>query len=859
MRNILIIAFLLSFSLAFGSTKDFTVKRFGIDQDFLGIFIYDIIQDADGFLWIASDDGLYKFDGLKMTNFSKSDSTMDELVTATTVSRDAHLLFGYYSGGISTMEHGRYRKIVTSDSLSSKVSKMRLDDDGIVWAITQSGTIVSLDGDDFHSQQIDILSDAITNDFFFHQEYMYVASSKGLIRFIKKGRSFVLDTMVAGLDLIHVNTIYEDPNEDDVLWVGTSDGLYRLIHGSNLLDKDISVVEGTEHFNITSLAKDQLETLWVGTSFHGLVELDLIHNNVDKITYFNRSTGFPSDQIRKVYLDRENELWIGTFGNGLVQLNRAFFHHYELLKSSKIQQVNSIVQINEDLYFLGTSTGLVRAFNQPKKDSLNFELIDLGKNLQVTKLRFIHNRLWIGTKNQGLFEFDYRSGRLIEIAFDHYVGNHEIRDISEGTGNTVWLSVAGHGVYHLSQEGELLSHRDTRSGFFHNEVFSILVDKAENVWFASYGAGLALLPKGGEMQYLTRDGVFPARDINSLIQDESGIIWIATAGAGAYSYEGNEFTRFSQEDGLLSDFCNAIEVDNEGQVWIGHRKGMSLIQLEYGLIRRFNHPAELGETEAVLNAVSKDNRGNIWFGNPYGVTSVILPHIQHAIKDRDTHILDLRLFYDQVDLLDFSKQEKLDNILPNDLTFPYNKNHLSFDFVSVNLRDPQALYYRYMLDGFDNEWSPITTANEAVYSNLDPGTYTFKVTESDHPKLWSDSHQSITFTVKFPFWQAWWFYLGEILLMMSMVFITAYLSKHIQSLFWIRIMVYVSLFMIFEFIHTELEPFIESLAGEAPIFEVGLNLCLALCLLPLEWRLASYLKHKSSRKENLNQSKFSEA
>lgn len=847
MRNYLIIALLALSYYSHSGVKDFIIKRYGLDQEFEGIFIYDIIQDDDGFLWISADDGLYKFDGQKMVNISKKDSTMSALITASVVSEDGHLYLGYFDGGISIVEHGRYRKLITSEELSEPVVKMRLDSQGRVWALTKNGSLIVIEDGTPQIKQIEFLSEANSKDFIFHRDWMYVATGEGLIRFKVTEDDFRIDGFVLGVHQISVNALYEDPFKDGVLWVGTSDGLFELPHGDNISSEHLEPVVGTEHFDISSIAKDQLETLWVGTSFHGLVEIDLLDNHVHKLTYFNKETGFPADQIRKVYVDRENEVWIGTFGNGIVQLNRAFFHHYELFKSVGVEKLTSFVEINEDLFYLGSNSGLVRGFNMPNRDSLNFELVDLPFSIGVTHILKDDDALWIGTQREGLLKYSITSNRVERIPFDTFIGNHSIRTVVNGEDNSLWVSVAGHGVYQINKQGEILNNYNTKTGFIHNEIFSILSDAAGNVWFGTYGAGLALLPSGGEMQFLTRDNVLPATDINSISQDAKGVIWIATSGAGIFSFDGEEFTNFTQDDGLLSRFCNALEVDNNGQIWIGHMKGLSLIQPEYGIVRRFNHPSELGETESVINSVMKDDLGNIWFGNPYGFTKVILPHLQHEIKERNTHILDMRVFFESTDLLNFSDQPKLDNILPNDIEFPFDKNHITFDYVAVNLKNPDAIYYKCKLEGFDKDWTPITKSNEAVYSNLDPGTYTFKVLESDHPERWTDEIHEITFKITSPYWQTWWFYLIQIVFILGLVIITAKLSKRLQSVFWIRIMIYVSLFMVFEYVHTELEPFIETLSGEGSIFEVGLNLCLALILLPLELRLAKYLKKRREK------------
>lgn len=827
------------------SVRDFSIKKYGIDQDFAGIFIYSIVQDEDGFLWIGTDEGLYRFDGKTMINLNERDSTIGGLVTASVISEDGHLYVGYYNGGVSIVEHGRYRKLLKEEDLPNKVTKLYRDSEGIVWGLTQNSGIIKIQDGIAQVIKADILSELVSHDLIRHKDKLYVATSDGVIKLNITEDGISSDGFVQGSFGKTINALYEDPNHDHVLWIGAGEGLFFIDH-SDTSEEQLNVVTGAEHLKVTSIVRDQLATLWVGTAESGLIEIELKDDHAFRITNFDRKHSFPSNQINSLYVDRENEIWAGTFGNGLVQLNRAYFHHYELHESIGVEGVKDIYHVNDNLYYLGTDDGLVKAFNPEGKDSLTFEIVKGTEQFEITRIQIQDDIIWLGTSNRGLIRYDESKGEFRQIELNPVDPGltHLVRYLVLGHQGNIWVSIAGNGVYNIDYNGELIRHFNTRNGFYHNEIFAILPDDAGNIWFGARTVGLALLREGGHPEYLTKDEVFPARDINSISQDDSGKIWIATAGEGLYSFDGEEFERFDEKSGLISNHCNAVEVDNAGQVWVGHRQGLSLIQQEYDLVRKFTHPSELGETEAVLNSVTKDAKGNIWFGNPYGVTKVILPHLQHRIEKRETHIQDLRLFFNQVDLLAYSEQEKLDNILPNDIEFGHEDSHITFDFISINLKSPEGIYYQYMLDGQDKIWSPTTTDNEATFTNLDPGKYTFKVKESDHPSLWNNSYAEMSFVINPPYWKTWWFYLIQIGFMLGAMWATYKISAKVQNMFVIRLMVYVTLFVVFEYIHTELEPYIESIAGETPIFQVGINLILALVLLPIEIRLSSYLKHR---------------
>ena len=842
---------ILSATNLFGGPKDFSSLVYNTDRDFNGVFVYTIIQDDDDFLWIGSDDGLYRFDGKQMLNLNEKDSTINTLVTASVISKDGHVYMGYYQGGISIVEHGKYRKLLHKEDLPNKINQLRIDGQKHLWGLSQNMGLVKIENDSASFYSHELLRTTISYDFFIHHDQFFIATNQGVMEFKIVGEQLKYIGTVRGTEDLQVNSVHQDIRDEDYYWIGTSDGLFT--YAPQIVDQAKLVHGLPDHMEVSSLAMDELNTLWVGTNNHGLVEVDLINNHeIKAITVFNRENGFESNQIGHVFVDEENEVWVGTFGRGLVQLNRSYFHHYELYQNLNVEGVHGIANFKEDELILGTESGLVHVYHKSERDSLIFDRIEFTSQYTFLTILVHDEIIWGGTRKSGLLKIDLRNETIEKIFLKplDLVPFQMIRDIKMDNEENIWVAAAGNGVYKITQAGELLEHMNTRSGFYHNEIFSVFPDQAGNVWFGSHATGLALLPKEGEMKYLSKDEIFPSFDVNTIIQDKSGMIWITTEGYGIFSFDGESFRQYTHGDGLLSDFCNAAIVDEIGQIWIGHRLGISLIQPEYHLIRTFHHPGELGETEAERNSVCKDVHGNIFFGNPYGITKVNLPQFNFKLTSRKTHIKDIRLFYDNVDLLDFSSSTKLDNILPADLNFPFYQNHLSFDFVSINLRNPDAIYYRYMLEGFDKHWSPVNKANLATYTNLDPGKYIFKVQESDHPDHWDESYESIAFDINFPYWERWWFYLLQITFIITVIFLTYYLSARLRSQFAVRLMVYVSVFIAFEYVHTEVEPFIENLTGETPIFQVGFNLLLALMLLPIEIRLTRYLKQRAEVRAN---------
>lgn len=826
--------------------RDFTALVFNSDKDFDGIFIYTITQDTDGFLWIGSDDGLYRFDGEQMLNLNANDSSMDNLVTAAVAGADGSLYLGYFTGGIHRVRFGKVEPVIDASDLPSRVNQIRAIDEEI-WALTQNKGMVMLQNGKPTRVPLNELEGVICRDFLVIGNELYIGTNEGLFRYaIQPSGDLRFDGAVPGSINHDVNTLLQDDRLEDLLWVGTDEGLFYLEGGSGW----DAVPVLPERTQVTALAKDQLNALWVGSKNNGLIEIELEprtrHLQINAITHFNKSTGFESNQINELYVDRENEVWVGTFGHGLVQLNRAYFHHYELYNSIKISGVHSMSRLGDEELLLGTDQGLVRAYAQPLKDSLIFESLAFSSSYSFHSLLVTKDKIWAGTKKHGIFLVDLKKETMtrVKLLEENPVSNQLIRDIQEDQNGDIWVAAEANGVFKLNAQGEVLQHFNTRSGFYHNDIVTICPDRYGNVWFGSHATGLALLTKTGELKLLSRDEIFPSFDINTITQHLNGNVWIATQGSGVYEFDGEQFQRYTRKSGLLSNYCNSVMIDDIGQIWIGHRLGITLIQPEYDIIRTFNHPNELGETESELNSVCKDVNGNVYFGNPYGITKVNLPYFNFKIEERQTQVKAIRLFFEETDIFQFATANESTGMVPDKLTFPHDQNHLTFDYIAIKLRDPQAVRYQFQLKGFDKHWSPVTTNTQATYTNLSPGKYTFMVRQSEHEGYWTNDYTALQVEITPPYWKMWWFYLLQIGIILLLVYITYFLSARLRSEFAVRLMVYICIFIAFDYIHTELEPYLEEFSGETPIFQVAVNLLLALCLLPIEIRMTRYMRKR---------------
>ncbi|MEQ9287609.1 MAG: two-component regulator propeller domain-containing protein [Cyclobacteriaceae bacterium] len=835
-----LVLFLSVSTLSLAGVENYNIKVYDEDSDFFGIFIYTIVQDSDGYLWIGTDEGLHQFDGKHLTNINNRDSTISDLVTAAVVPSDKGLLFGYFKGGLSRYRHGQYRKIFTENEVRNKIVKVEENTNGTYWVLTQNEGIIRVKNDDYRLLERSLLKSKISYDFEIFEDNLFLATNVGLIHYkILPNDKLKLVATVKGTEHIPIRSLFTDHlRSRHALWMGTED------HGLMELKLDAEEFEADKHhilkdMSILSIAEDDFDNLWVGTELNGLIKIDFNAGNRRGLqyTFFNKSNGFPGDQIRTVFVDRENEIWVGTFGSGLVQITEKNIQHYELNTKIRTGGINAIAQLNHTNLVLGTDNGLVTTYHTGSKDSLNFQFSGHLKDSKITSV--FHSKfgsIWVGTDKDGIYKFSTSLDDPEKIDIGKIDGLFEsVRHLTEDLDGNVWASLKGNGVIKIDNPSKSITKFNTRNGFYHNEVFHIFPDSQGRIWFSAHSVGVALMEKDGTIRYLTQENEIPVKDVNAITEDALGNIWLATYGQGLLKLQGNTLTRYyEKENQLLSDYCNSIAVDAENNIWVSHRKGVSHLNVGVDIIRSYNHKSELGESEVLINSTFTDDVGDIWFGNPYGLTKVDKPHINFQVKNLNSLITGIRLHYREEDLKQYSKSDSLQGFVPYALDFPYFKNDLTFDFIAIHLKDPDAVHYQFMLKGYDKEWSPIVTANEANYTNLPPGQYEFMVKESDNPNYWQEDTASLAFVISPAYWNTLYFTLVELGVMGIIITASFLISKRTHNRMLTKILLFASLFTVFEYVHTLVEPYVDDFAGGPAIFKVLINLILALALFPVE-------------------------
>ena len=261
----------------------------------------------------------------------------------------------------------------------------------------------------------------------------------------------------------------------------------------------------------------------------------------------------------------------------------------------------------------------------------------------------------------------------------------------------------------------------------------------------------------------------------SIITDSKNNLWFGTE-AGLYNYDYKTFTKISQKNGLSSNSINFLQIDNQNRLIIGLNTGLDILDLDDYYkhkisVKHFGQGDGLLNLESNANACYKDNDGRILIGTISGLEIYNPRFDKRNSIEAMTHINHVKLFFGQEDILKYAKGIDSSSLLPKNVQLPFNKNHITFQFIGISLTAPEKIMYQYKLEGLDDNWTPPTSKTEATYSSLPPGTYKFLVKAMNNDGLWNKEAVSFEFVISPPWYKTWWFYTLCVVLMIGGVWL----------------------------------------------------------------------------------------
>lgn len=723
--------------------------------------VLSIAQTREGYLWLGTQAGLARFDGIKFTPLKITPGSPQPTINALWASEDGSLWIGTEQRGLYCYRGGALVHYETA-----------LSNGGVV-QIKQSGT---------------------------HE--IWVAFHDGLAQ-IREGRlHFEANSALATNGLL---SLY--PGRDGGLWIGATRSVQYL--------KDKKVVTYRVANNlvlraIRALYEDPAGTVWIGNN-RGLASL-----RDGTFAHFSKGNG-PTGIVTALLRDHGGNFWVGTQG-GLSRFIDANFYEDQILEGTSYQ-VYALFEDREGDMWVGSETGLMRL--TPKPFSAYTKQSGLTQNATTAVCATPDGSVWIGTSGGGLNRLkdgiitsyarsnglssdfvvalmpgDFDSGLWVGTAYasgsagaysaglDHFKDGRILNENAAVSGlsptcflkdheGAIWIG-SHKGLARFDREDQLANGGSIKVS--DSAVNILCEDQAGKLWI---GTDTGLRQWNGTMaKKVAIPGVHFTNRVLSLYVDMENVLWIGTASDGLARLSSSNFSFFSASRGLAADSIHAILEDGEHNLWINSGKGIFRVakkqfaELDDGKISRLNC-ITYGKAEGALGtgqaqettqpAACKDSDGRFWFRTTQGVVVTdparIVPNRLPPEVVIETVLADRIPIFSSSTISDIGSatDELPAESIPTKLKTPPSHGELEIRYTALSLQAPEKNRFKYKLSGVDSDWVDADGRRSVSYKRLPPGSYVFRVIACNNEGIWNESGATVALVLRPRIWQTWWF------------------------------------------------------------------------------------------------------
>ena len=743
--------FLISIS---GVSQTYNFKNYNIEQGLPQSQVLAIYQDHNGVMWFGTNGGgAGKFDGNKFATISDNDGLINNIVFSIVENHKKELVFGT-SKGISVYNGLKFKNYNEKNNLTNSWVFKVLQDGDKTWIGTQEGVYI-LQGEKIRRFSFDkILDKASVFSIFIDskKKIWFGTINNGAICYDQSNNTFTHFNTSNGLQGNLVFS-FEENKEQEVL-IGTVTGV-NIVDSKNVI-RNCDYIPRQFYVAFRSMLISSKNEQWFGSADIGLYRYSGAY-----LRSFNLTNGLTNNSLMCIFEDRENNIWIGTDGSGVYKFLGEQFTSYSKKDGLPEDYVNAVAQSKSGAYWVALRNSGISKIENGTTTNYKFDRANqnaIPDNDILTILPLDDGRLFLGTRD-GLCI--YENGKF--KTFDGNNFRHKyILSLFEDSKKNIWIGTNdGLFTYSNGVITDVKYANAMKQSEIDFSIFCIIEDKNNDIW-AGTEHGVLKLEKGN-VTYFNDKNNFISRRISSAAIDGNKNLWFGTE-EGLYSYDYKSFSKISQRNGLSSNNIWFIQTDNNNRLIIGLNTGIDMLNLTsyYNKkisIQHFGKDDGLLSLENNFNASYKDKDGRILIGTISGLEIYDPKFDKKNSIEAITSINQVKLFFGQEDILKYSKGVDSTSLLPKTLLLPFNKNHVTFQFIGISLTAPEKVMYQYKLEGLANDdWTPPTSKTEATYSSLPPGQYKFLVKAMNNDGLWNTEPVTYEFTISPPWYNTWWFY-----------------------------------------------------------------------------------------------------
>lgn len=743
--------------------------------------VNSVLQTQDGYLWIATDGGVARFDGIRFQVFNRRNTPQLQSNAVNSFYQDSRgVLWLCTADGLASYDGARWTHwTVNRGAANDDIFSMYEDRAGTLWILTANGLAKLWQGRISSVDARDGLTGgnllAVRGD---DDGALWIATERGLSKLVN-GR-FV--------DVYHGAVSAMAGSADGKLWAVTQQGLASIQGGGIHFAPDVPSLPKAD---VEALLVDNRGRLWMGTA-NGLKEWDR-----GNVASFTTREGLPGNRIHKIYQDREGAIWVST-DQGLARLVDGGVEAMTTKDGLPAPMVLDMMEDREGSLWLGTDAGGLTMLRNEKFTS--YTAAD-GLSSEDTKAVYEDARhaIWIGTDGGGLDRLEQK--RFTATGVRDGLSSDVILALAGNSEGGLWVGTPD--GLNLLQNGHI-SRMTSANGLPDDYIRSLLTDADGSLWVGTRH-GLARWKDGRLEVYTAMEGL-SSDFIGAMTRDAVGNLWIGTSN-GVDAWAHGRFSTYGKREGLSNPLVTALYADAASTLWIG-TKGGGLNRLKDGSIVSF--PAVTGLPENIYGLIA-DNSGNLWISSDRGIFRVRLAALNAMAEKRSATVsvmaygtadgmptsecssgghpavwksADGTLWFTtprgiaaiQPERADYNRVQPpvaLEEIAVDDqavplrrpLVVPPGHTRYAFYYAALSFIAPQKVQFRYRLEGLDKDWIDAGPRRQAYYTNLKPGKYTFRVIAANNDGVWNASGASFRFEVKPHIYQRVWFYCALALLL----------------------------------------------------------------------------------------------
>jgi signal transduction histidine kinase/ligand-binding sensor domain-containing protein len=716
-------------------------EQWATESRFPGGAVNGIAQTADGYLWIGTDRGLIRFDGFNFRPVSFASIATASNVPILQLLTDAggKLWVRPQGADLVRQKDGKFESIRYGPVAITVLS--RDNHDGVLVSDIAQGTFRFMED---HVQKLGPASPPVISLAETADGKIWMGTLGDGLFLLRGGRATRVN---AGLLDRKMNCLLAIGSDE--LWVGTNTGLYRG-NGTGFRRLELPSFLGT--VQVLSLLRDRDSNIWVGTT-RGLLRI-----NAKGISFSEENELRGEGGINVLFEDREGNLWIGG-ARGLGRIRDSAFVTYSSVSDRRFEHNGPVYVDPEGRTWLAPAQGGLYVLQNGRVQPVT----SIPPNEVVYSIRGRAGVVWVGRQRGGLTRLRFRNGVIASQSYTEANGlaQNSAYAVYASRDGSAWAGTLNGGVSKF--KGGHFTTYTTTNGLASNTVSSILETHDGAMWFAT-PSGLSSFSNGQWRTYTTVQGL-PSPEVNCLFEDSSGTLWSGTS-AGLAFFASNRFQVAHEAPDVLREQIVGMAEDKSGRFWIATSDHVFRVPrdkllsgvVQGGDVREYGQADGLESTGGVKRSrsVVSDSAGRIWFSlrsglsvvNPSQITDYslpALPHIEAITADNNTANLAVSV------------------------RIPPSPRRITFEYTGLSLAVPGRIQFRYFLEGFDSNWSQPVAAREAVYTNLGPGPYRFRLVASNSEGLWNGPETAIALNVAPAYYQTYWFRLSCIAAFLGML------------------------------------------------------------------------------------------